>query len=351
MEEKKSRILIVDDTPINIKVLSDALKDDYRISVAQNGKKALEIAGSAEKPDIILLDVMMPEMDGYEVCRRLKAVPETKKIPVIFVTAMSEEQDEAHGFEAGAVDYITKPFSIPLARQRIHLHIQLKKYSDSLEELVNEQTAIIQQERDVAVHLRMKAESQLEEFLMVLASAIESKDPYTGRHVERVALFSRDLAAKYGMVDKELKELYLGAIVHDVGKIGIREAVLSKPGKLDPDEFEHIKQHPLLGKNILSKLKDIDYAYIIAYNHQERWDGRGYPEGLSGTDIPLVARIVTVADYWDAITSDRPYRQAMPLEDAIRIMGEERGKAFDPELLDLFMNGQDKIYLRYLDRR
>ena len=139
--------------------------------------------------------------------------------------------------------------------------------------------------------------------------------------------------------------------MHDVGKIGISEAVLSTPGKLEPEEFEHIKQHPLLGKNILTKLKDIDTAYIIAYDHQERWDGKGYPRGLSGTGIPLVARIVTVADYWDAITSDRPYRQAMPLDNAMRIMNEERGKAFDPELLDLFMNEQDKIYLRYLDRR
>ncbi|OHD61628.1 MAG: hypothetical protein A2014_07735 [Spirochaetes bacterium GWF1_49_6] len=351
MEERKARVLIVDDTPINIKVLSDALKDDYKISVAQSGKKALELVHNPDQPDIILLDVMMPEMDGYEVCRRLKSDPATVKIPVIFVTAMSEEHDEELGFEVGAVDYITKPFSIPLARQRIGLHIELKRYRDSLEELVNEQTVIIKKERDNAVMLRDKAEKQLEGFLMVLATAIESKDPYTGRHVERVALFARDLGARYGIVDKELKELYLGAIVHDVGKIGVRESVLNKQGKLDPEEFEHIKMHPVYGRNILSKLEDIEVAYVIAYHHQERYDGKGYPDGLSGEQIPLVARIVTVADYWDAITSDRPYRPAMPIEKALQIMRDERGKAFDPELLDLFLEDEDKIYLRYLDRR
>jgi putative two-component system response regulator len=351
MEERKARVLIVDDTPINIKVLSDALKDDYKISVAQSGKKALELVRNPEQPDIILLDVMMPEMDGYEVCRKLKSDTATKKIPVIFVTAMSEEQDETLGFDVGAVDYITKPFSIPLARQRIGLHIELKRYRDSLEELVNEQTLIIQKERDHAVLLRDKAEKQLEDFLMVLATAIESKDPYTGRHVERVALFSRDLAAMYGIAGKELNDLYLGAIVHDVGKIGVRESVLNKQGKLEPEEFEHIKMHPVFGRNILSKLEDIEVAYMIAYHHQERWDGNGYPDGLSGTRIPLVARIVTVADYWDAITSDRPYRPAMPVEKAMQIMRDERGKAFQPELLDLFLDDKEKIYLRYLDRR
>jgi len=191
---------------------------------------------------------------------------------------------------------------------------------------------------------------QLEVFLMVLASVIESKDKYTGGHVERVAGYARDLARKAGLSEGRINDVYMGTIVHDVGKIGIKDNVLNKPDKLTKEEFEHIKTHPVIGRNLLAKLKIAPVAVNIAHYHQEKWDGSGYPEGLSKTDIPIEARIATIADFWDAITSDRPYRKAMPLEKAIGIMHEERGKSFDPKLFDLFMDETDHLYLKYISK-
>jgi HD-GYP domain-containing protein (c-di-GMP phosphodiesterase class II) len=195
---------------------------------------------------------------------------------------------------------------------------------------------------------KIKAEKQLEDFLKVLASAIESKDKYTGGHVERVANSSRDLAQKYGITGERLRAIYLGALVHDVGKIGIRDAILNKPEALLPDEIEHIRTHPSIGHQLLAMIDDVVIPAKIAFYHQERFDGNGYPLRLSGERIPLEARIVALADYWDAITSDRPYRKAMPLSKALDVMRIERGQAFDPELFDLFMDEKDHIYLRYL---
>ncbi len=198
--------------------------------------------------------------------------------------------------------------------------------------------------------LRKKAERQLENFLLVLSSAIESKDKYTGGHVERVAKYSRDLAEKYGMKGSKLRALYLGAMVHDAGKIGVKESILNKPGKLNSAELKTLKNHTNEGKVLLSKIEDVEIASTIAYSHQERFDGKGYPQGLKGEEIPIEARIVTIADYWDAITTDRPYRKAMNLKKAIKIMREERGHAFDPYLFKLFMDKKDKIYLKYIDQ-
>ncbi len=182
---------------------------------------------------------------------------------------------------------------------------------------------------------------------MVLASVIESKDKYTGGHVERVASYARNLARKANLSEHQIHNIFLGTIVHDVGKIGIKDEVLNKPGKLTDEEFEHIKEHPLIGKNLLSKLKIEPIAVNIVFCHQEKWDGSGYPSSLKGEDIPIEARIAAIADVWDAITSDRPYRKAMPMEKAIDIMHQERGKSFDPELFDLFMDESDKLYLNY----
>lgn len=193
-----------------------------------------------------------------------------------------------------------------------------------------------------------KIESQLENFLLVLASAIESKDKYTGGHVERVGGYAREIARKLKFRENELRDLYLGAIVHDIGKIGVRDAVLNKPGRLDPDEMTHMQEHTTVGKRLLDRIRDIRIASDIAYCHQERWDGQGYPQGISGEAIPLAARIVTIADYWDAIITDRPYRKAMHAGRALAIMREERGKAFDPALYDIFMDENDKLYQQYL---
>jgi len=347
---EKSTILIVDDTPSNIKTLSSVLKDSYRIIVATNGREALDKIEAGLYPELLLLDVMMPELDGYAVCRMLKEKENTRDIPIIFITAKNEEQDETRGFELGAVDYITKPFSLPVVLKRVKTHIQLKQYKDYLEDMVKEQTKVIEEEKNHAVMLRLKAEKQLEHFLLTLASAIEYKDKYTGGHVERVANYSRDMARELRFSEEDVRKVYLGAIVHDVGKIGVKDAILNKAEKLSAEEFEKIKEHTTEGNRLLGKIEDIETAAIIALYHQEKWDGSGYPEGRAGDAIPLEARIVTIADYWDAIVTDRPYRRAIPFDEALSIMRQERGKAFDPDILDIFLDEKNKIYLRYLCR-
>ncbi len=203
---------------------------------------------------------------------------------------------------------------------------------------------------NIQIEATRKAEMQLENFLIVLGSAIESKDKCTGGHVERVANYSRDLAQKVGLSPEKTREIYLGAMVHDLGKIGVADSILNKPGKLDNDELAIIKTHPSIGKNLLKKIKEVKTAENIAHYHQEKYDGSGYPKGLKGEDIPIEARIVAVADFWDAIVADRPYRKAMSIDRALTIMHQERENSFDPELFDLFIEPQDQLYLKYLHR-
>lgn len=359
---RKDKVLIVDDNVDMRNFLRSILKNEYEVISAENGKEGLEKAVET-KPDIILSDVMMPEMDGYELTRLLKTIEELKGIPIILLTAKADISMKITGLEYGADDYLAKPFNSKELRARIKASLESKKERDGLvsdkkelsirrdqlELLVDEQTKKIEEEKNHAVMLQKKAEAQLEDFLMVLASAIESKDHYTGGHVERVANYSKDLAMKLRMNSIQVREIYLGAIVHDVGKIGVKDSILNKPDKLDAAEMANMQAHPLIGKKLLSKIHDIDTAEKIAYSHQERWDGNGYPEHLKGEDIPLAARIVTIADYWDAIITDRPYRRAMNIRKAIALMKNERGKAFDPVLFDIFMDEGDKLYLKYVN--
>lgn len=347
-------VLIIDDKQDMRQYLKTLLSSEYHISLAGNGKEGLEKAGQ-EKPDIILSDVMMPEMNGYEMTKSLKANELTRGIPIILLTAKADISMKIQGLETGADDYLSKPFNPRELLARIRSNLEMKKLRDilslkkeALEELVREQTEIIEEEKNHAQELQKKAERQLEEFLLVLASAIESKDEYTRGHVERVARYSRDLAIKIGLPAHEVTSVYMGAIVHDVGKIGIRDSVLNKPASLDTDERSHMQMHTEIGRNILSKIEDISTAVDIAFCHQEKWDGTGYPQGLKGDQIPLPARIVTIADYWDSIITDRPYREALPLPKAIELMNKERGKTFDPVLFDIFM-GEDKFYLHYIE--
>jgi putative two-component system response regulator len=334
------RILLVDDDPENIQALLPVLKREYKVFIATDGERALELA-AAENLDLVLLDLMMPGMDGYEVLRRLKADERTKGIPVIFATAAIGPENELKGLELGAVDYITKPFSLPIVRERVKTHIALKRYSAQLEEMVAEQTKTISEERNRAVQ-------QLESFLVVLSDAIEAKDEYTGGHVERVARYARDLAFKLELGSARIRQIYLGGIIHDVGKIGIKDLVLNKPGRLDPDEFETIKRHPGIGEKLIQKIEGLEIEKQIVLHHQEKWDGTGYPAALKGADIPLEARIVTLADVWDALITDRPYREAMDIHKALAIMARERGRTFDPALYDLFMDPQDGLFLNYI---
>jgi|GEM_PF-6714681 len=361
VSDKKKNVLVVDDYKEMLIFIKNILKNEYNIITASNGKegykKALELL-----PDIIISDVMMPIMDGYELTRRIKSDKKLIGIPIILLTAKADITMMIEGLETGADDYLAKPFNSRELKARIKANLEMKvlrdkiKYQrdileekkDFLEELVKEKTKEIEIEKNIAINLREKAEKLLEDFLRVLAAAIESKDKYTGGHVERVGGYAREISRKLKYPKNIIRDIYLGAIVHDVGKIGIKDSILNKEGKLTEEEFKQIKLHTETGRNFLSKIEGLEIAATIAYSHQERWDGKGYPLGLKETEIPEPARIVTICDYWDAITSDRPYRKAMSLKDAKKLLKSECGKAFDPKIYDIFMNEKDKIYLKYI---
>jgi len=318
--------LVVAEDNAAVRLLLQAILKDYTLFLAPDGQLAWETI-QKEQPDLIISDIMMPLMDGYSLVENIKSNKHTENIPIILITASADNTDRIKGLQLGADDFLTKPFHHLELKARVNNVISLRKlYREKLRS------------------------EQLETFLMVLASAIESKDKYTGGHVERVANYARDLAQKMRLPADKINEIYLGTLVHDVGKIGIRDEVLNKPGKLTKEEFRHIQQHPVIGKALLSRLEMLPAAVNIAYGHQEKWNGTGYPQKLRGHDIPIEARISTVADFWDAITSDRPYRQAIPVPEAIEIMKQERGQTFDPVILDAFMDNDDKLYLRYLTK-
>ncbi len=320
---KRSKILLVEDIPENITALAVNLRNDYQLVVATNGIDALE-AISTERPDLILLDVNMPGMDGYEVCRKLKAQATTCDIPVIFITAMSELQDEERGFELGAVDYITKPISPSILRARVKTHLALHHQTQTLENQVVERTHdLIETRRQIIIRL---------------SRAAEYRDNETGNHVIRMSHYSRLIAQAGGLDAKFVDLLYNAAPMHDVGKIGIPDSILLKPGKLDPTEWDIMEQHPAIGAGIIGQHPDelLQMAYVVALAHHEKWDGSGYPNKLQGADIPVAARIVALADVFDALTSNRPYKKAWSVEDALRVIDEGSGKHFDPKWIAPF---------------
>ena len=344
---EKAMILVVDDTPDNLTLMSGLLKDNYRVKIANNGERALKIAQSETPPDLILLDIMMPDMDGYEVCRRLKADTSTRDIPIIFLTAKTEVLDETLGFELGASDYITKPISPPIVLARVETHLAIKRVQDFLKDKnafltseVNKRTAEIMAIQDVTIN--------------AMASLAETRDNETGNHIRRTQRYVKVLAEKVRFNpryahflndDKTIELLYKSAPLHDIGKVGIPDRILLKPGRFEPEEFEIMKTHTTLGRDaILQAEKDLGaempflkYAKEIAYGHQEKWDGSGYPEGLSGDDIPISARLMAVADVYDALISRRVYKQPMPHEKAVQIITEGKGSHFDPDMVDAFL--------------
>ncbi len=318
-------ILVVDDMPDNIDVLVGILKDSYNIKVATNGQAALAIAASKSSPDLILLDVAMPGMDGYEVCRILKEDVKTRRIPVIFVTAKSDISDESMGFAIGAEDYITKPVSTPIVRARVATHLALYDQRKTLEDEVKRRTEEIEETRL--------------EIIRRLGRAAEYRDNETGMHVIRMSNYCSLIARALGMSAEE-EELILNATpMHDVGKIGIPDSVLLKPGRLDAEERKIMELHCLYGTKIIGEHTSplLKAAGVIAWEHHERWDGKGYPRGLSGKDIYLYARITAVADVFDALTSKRPYKEPWPADRAVKLLEEERGHQFDPALVPLFI--------------
>ena len=305
-------ILAVDDEASNLQLLRHILQDHYRLLFAKDAARALDLARQ-ERPDLILMDVMMPGMTGYEACRALKADPATAAIPVIFATALSDPDDEVTGFEAGAVDYIAKPLSPPIVRARVRTHLSLVR----ADELKETRLQIVQR----------------------LGLAAEYKDNETGLHVIRMSHYARVLGLAAGLSETAAEDLLHAAPMHDVGKIGILDRILQKPGALDKDEWKIMQSHATIGADIIGEHPHgmLALARNIALTHHEKWDGSGYPRGLAGEDIPLEGRIVAVADVFDALTSARPYKAAWPVEEAVQYLRQQRGQHFDPALVDLFL--------------
>ena len=357
----KPVILVVDDTPDNLSLMSGLLSDDYTVKVALNGARALKIAHGEHAPDLILLDIMMPEMDGYEVCRQLKADVRTATIPVIFLTAKSETEDEQHGFDLGAVDYITKPISPAIVLARVKTHLTLKASADFL----RDKNVFLEQE----VGRRTDEVRKLQDVtILTMASLAETRDNETGNHILRTQFYVKLLAERLSthprfaaaLTPAYIELLFKSAPLHDIGKVGIPDRILLKPDRFEPDEMEIMKTHAALGRDAIVQAEMrlgvnvpfLDCAKEIAYSHQEKWDGSGYPEGLAGDAIPLSARLMAVADVYDALISRRVYKDAMPHEQAVALMREGRGSHFDPDILDAFLALQDEcraIAARYAD--
>ncbi len=354
-------ILIVDDNPQNLGVLGELLKGDYRVLAAATGARALHLMAQSPRPDLVLLDVMMPGIDGYEVLRRMRRIDGMADVPVIFTTAMTAEEDESRGLELGAVDYLTKPLRPAIVLARVQTHLALKRARDrlqvdkcALEQEVLRRTREIQLAQDVTIR--------------ALARLAETRDNETGNHILRTqdaVQHLATLAARDPRFGRELDPTAItlmakSAPLHDIGKVGIPDHILLKPGKLTPEEWTTMRRHTTLGADALRRaeadarqaLPFLEYAKQIALSHHERWDGSGYPEGLSGHAIPLAARIMAIADVFDALTSARVYKPAMPAAEAREIMVAERGRHFDPDLLDIFLGDFDgfcAISCRYPD--
>jgi len=366
-------ILIVDDTPQNLTVLGELLKPHYRVRAANTGERALRATGTDPRPDLILLDVMMPEMDGHEVLQRLRDNAETKDIPVIFITAMVAAEDEELGLELGAVDYITKPFNSSIVLARVRTQLELKQARDRL---ADENVWL---EREVARRMR---ESLLIQDLSVraLACLAEARDNETGQHIVRTQLYvdllARNLAGHESFRDAlagpKLDMIVKAAPLHDLGKVGIPDSILLKPGRLTAEEFEIMKTHTTIGAEAISKAMEqalagaddamaelagsafafLNVAHEISLGHQEKWDGSGYPAGAAGEAIPVSARLMALADVFDALMSRRVYKPPMTLDEATKIIMDGRGKHFDPAVVDAFVACRERfaeISSRYAD--
>lgn len=328
---EKKTILVVDDTPENIDVLNGVLRSEFKVKAALNGERALKIVVADPKPVMILLDIMMPGMDGYEVCRQLKANPATQHIPVIFITAKNQEEDEKKGLELGAVDYITKPINPSIVLARVHTQLALYDQNLALDRKVRERTEELHETRL--------------QIIRRLGRAAEFKDNETGLHVIRMSHYSRLIAEAldYGSDWEDL--IFNAAPMHDIGKIGIPDSILLKPGKLDEDEWVLMKKHPKFGAEIIGNHDSLilSMSKEIAIAHHEKWDGTGYPNGLKGEDIPLSGRIIAVADVFDALTTARPYKKAWTVEDAVKLIDENSGTHFDPVLVATFREVMPQI--------
>ncbi len=342
MNEKK-KILIIDDVMINLEAGKNMLEEIYDVYEAESAKEGLDLMETMV-PDLILLDIIMPEIDGYQMIRILKENRRLCKIPVIFLTAATGMDSEIKGFEYGAVDYITKPFVPAIMRQRVATQLSLSEYEKNLEALVDEKVAEIERMQNL--------------ISVSLAELVESRDGITGGHIKNTYIYFKAFIEELAKLPEYQDELtpqfvkftIMSAPLHDVGKIAIKDAVLQKEGNLNEAEFEYMKTHSIIGGRTFNKIRHqvgdeafISIAEDMALYHHEKWDGTGYPSGLKGKDIPLAARIMTIVDVYDALTSKRPYKEPFSHEKAMDIIVAGRGTAFDPDLTDHFVEIKEKI--------
>ncbi len=358
---RRSSILVVDDSPDNLKLIGGLLKDLYRVKFATDGEKALAIARGPSTPDLILLDVMMPGMSGHDVCRLLKADPLTQNIPIIFLTALSSVQDESVGLEIGGADYVTKPVNPRVLLARVKTQIENKASSD----FIRDQKDFLEAE----VQRRTFELTSIQDVtILSMASLAETRDSDTGNHILRTQYYVRALAEALRqhprfcdyLTHASIDMLFKSAPLHDIGKVGIPDRILLKPGRLTAEEFETMKTHTTLGRDALQGAEDalgtqvgfLKVAKEIAFGHQEKWDGSGYPQGISGDNIPISARLMAVADVYDALISRRVYKNGMTHEQAAAVIADSAGTHFDPDIVQAFLSIEDefrRIALRYAD--
>ena len=325
-------ILVVDDTTENLAIMEEILKPFYRVQVATDGRLAIKIALLPTPPDLILLDLMMPHMDGYEACQILKNNAQTQKIPIIFVTAKLDVEDETRGFSLGAADFIRKPVSPPVVLARVKTHLAINDQMKLLEDQVELRTA---QLRIQALELN---ENRLD-VIRQLGQAAEYRDNETGMHIQRMSRYTNLLALRAGVNESEAEIMRYAAMMHDIGKVGIPDRILLKPDKLTVDEFEQMKTHTMMGNKIIGQQKSplLQWGAIGAMTHHEKWNGRGYPQGLSGEEIPFISRFIALADVFDSLTSKRPYKEPWSVDHSLELIQREAGEHFDPKLAYLFL--------------
>ncbi len=345
MIETKPKILIVDDENFYIDVLVDLLKSDYKTIIAKDGQQALKRANSDPPPDLILLDIVMPDLDGYQVCEHLKGDYRTRRIPVIFLTVKSEVNDELRGFGLGAADYIIKPMSPPIVKARVRTHLALSQARRALE---NQNVILEQRVRGRTEELSRTQDAAI----MAMACLAEARDRDTGQHILRTQHYMETLARQlkhhprfHAYLDETTIELlYKTAPLHDMGKVAIADHILFKEGKLTPAEWEEMRQHPRYGHDALLRAERqvgstpfLKLAREIAYTHHEKWDGTGYPQGLQEDSIPISGRLMALADTYDDLINQRVYKDAFSHEQAVKIISENRGSQFDPDVVDAFL--------------
>ncbi len=350
-EYERPSVMIVDDTPANLKLLKEMLNRlNYRVTAFTSGKAAVSSMRETI-PNIILLDVSMPDMDGFEVCRQIKSNSHTQNIPVIFISALNEINDKVSAFRAGAVDYITKPFDFEEVRLRVNTHLKMYFYQAEIEKMNQMLSARVSEQVEKILDTERRLSYTQEAIITGLAKLSECRDTDTGDHVERVSTYCTEIAkimaryAEYSQIitDDFIKSLRSAATLHDIGKVGIDDTILLKNGKLTDHEFEQMKKHTVIGGEIIEKIREkikgnplVDMAYDVTMYHHERWDGQGYPSRLRGDQIPLSAQIMAIADVYDALGSKRPYKDPFPQEMIFQTILDQKGLHFSPHVVDAF---------------